>query len=152
MRYFRLAYINLRVTEASNAPGVPSTCATAAWIDFLGGWLSNRKSTKTWSNKMRWTKRPGLRWRLLHQRQQRTQRLQHHDPERQWWAAVVPKATVVAVRPAEDAVVVTAVCARRSGWTSCQAPLKGVPLQDKSHVLFRDSRRQPRRLRRSALR
>jgi hypothetical protein len=35
-----LADINTRVTEASNAPGAPSTCATAAWIDFLGGWLS----------------------------------------------------------------------------------------------------------------
>jgi hypothetical protein len=59
--------------------------------------------------KMRWTKRPGLRLHLLHQRLQRIQRLLPHDPERQWWAAVVPKAAVVAVRPAEDAVVVTAV-------------------------------------------
>jgi hypothetical protein len=58
---------------------------------------------------MRWTKRPGLRLHLLHQRLQRIQRLLPHDPERQWWAAVVPKAAVVAVRPAEDAVVLTAV-------------------------------------------
>ncbi len=65
----------------------------------------SRKSTRTWSNKMRWTKRPGL----LHQRLQRIQRLLPNDPERQWWAAVVPKAAAVAVRPGEDAVAVMAV-------------------------------------------
>jgi len=79
-------------------------------LPLLGSTSSEDGSrTKTWLKKMRWTKRPGLRLHLLHQRLQRIQRLLPHDPERQWWAAVVPKAAVVAVRPAEDAVVVTAV-------------------------------------------
>ena len=69
----------------------------------------SRKSTRTWSNKMRWTKHLGLRRRLLHQRLQRIQRLLPNDPERQWWAAVVPKATVEAVRPGEDTLAVMAV-------------------------------------------